>query len=147
MDEQEVQEKIVLYQLLQNRLNELKDQSKIIQNQYMEIETTLQALEDLKKTKDDNETLFSIGSGCYSFGKLILRDKLLLNLGAGVVIEKSVLDALKILQNKKTELEKLSVLLNNEMAQVLVKMNEIAMDIEKMQHDSATYNNPTHNHS
>lgn len=131
-DEKRLQEKFVLYQLLQNRLEELKQQTAIIERRFLEIETTKYALNEVKNLKTDNEILIPLGSGCYTHGKITDSDKLLVDLGAGAFVNKTVVDAEQFFESKKQELSKASKDLQVEINNVVNSSNEIGLEIQKL---------------
>ncbi len=129
---QEVQEKLVLYQLLQRHLEDLRQQALLLERVFIEIETTRQTVDDLKKLKDENETFVSLGSGVFIHGRVPGTKKLLIDIGAGVLVEKNTGSTDDILDDKRKELENASRELENEMANTLKKMNELGMELERM---------------
>lgn len=127
--EQELQQKLMFYQLLQQQLEELKKQATYLQSRFMDIETSRIALEDVGKIKENNELLISLGSGIYSHGKIQKTD-LLVDVGAGVMVKKPQSEALALIEGKKKELEGLSMNLQQEMIATINKLQEIGMQLE-----------------
>lgn len=128
--EQEAQQKLVLYQLLNQRIEQLNEQAKMIEQKLLELETTRQTLGDLKKLKQGNEVLIPLGSGCYTHGRTG-DSGLLIDLGAGVMVRKAPEEAKKVIEDKKAEIERLSGTLQNEANDVITKMNEIGPELQK----------------
>src|SRR3989344_1969679 len=95
---QDIQEKFVLYQLLNQRLEQIKQHATIIQQKMVEVETTRFALGEMKSIKDTKEILIPLGSGFYTEGKSTPTTKILVDLGAGVLAKKSIEDAVQMLQ-------------------------------------------------
>ena len=73
-----MQENIVLLQLLEKHLEELKQQGALLENKFIELETTKQITEDMKKMKDSQDVMIPLGSGIYSYGKITDTDLVLL---------------------------------------------------------------------
>ncbi len=94
-NQEELQQKFVLYQLLNQRLEEIKNHLNVVQHKMIELETTNQALADVGEIKKDTEVLIPLGSGLYTFGKASSSEKLLVDIGAGVMVKKEVKDAKK----------------------------------------------------
>jgi len=128
--EQELQQKMLMYQLLQGQLEELKKQGTLLQSRFTEIEMSRIALEELKKSKDGSEILVPLGNGIYSSGKAVKGD-FLVDAGAGVFIKKPPEEAGKLIEEKSKESEALMTNLQNEMINVANKMNEIAEELQK----------------
>lgn len=128
--EQELQQKLLLYQLLQAQLEELKKQAALLQARFIEIESTRLAVEDVKKVKENNELLIPLGSGMYVNGKMLKGD-LLVDIGAGIMTKKPAAEADTLLETKKKEIESLSENLQKEMMAVIAKINEIGEELQK----------------
>jgi len=99
-ERKELQEKILAYRILEARLDSLLKQRDLIASKIVEIQTTLQSMEEIGKAK--GKTLFPIGSETYTFGKVTDKKKLIVEIGANVALEKTV-DEGKELLNKRRE--------------------------------------------
>jgi len=82
------------------------------------------ALEGLEKEKEDSELLVPIGGNTYIKAKLGTPDKIIVGMGAGVSIEKSLQEAKEIVRKRLENLEKTRTSLQQQFAQVLEKINE-----------------------
>ena len=126
---EEMQQKFVLYQLLQSRAEELKKQIELLGSKNTEIETTKYALEELSKAKKDNDILIPLGSGIYTSGKLSF--EILTDIGAGVMTIKDFESAKLMVEEKGTELEKIAATLQEEILHIVTKMNELVPELQK----------------
>ena len=133
-----MQENIVLLQLLEKHLEELKQQGALLENKFIELETTKQITEDMKKMKDSQDVMIPLGSGIYSYGKITDTEKVMVELGAGVVLNKTLSEATRFIEEKEKEIEKLSNQLNQEMTEVVEKINQIVSEIQKAQKESGS---------
>ena len=131
--EKDIQQKMIMYQLLQKHLEELKQQAMIIERKNLELEITKQSVKDIDALKKDNEILISLGSGFYGFGEFNDLKKILVDIGSGVFIKKTVGSASDILKGKGKEIEDLNKKLQHELNDVVTKMNEIAAEVETAQ--------------
>ncbi len=129
--QQEVQQKLVLYQMLGQRLEQINEQARVLEQRMLELETTRQALDDLKGLKEGNEVLIPLGSGCYTYGKTVDSKNLLCDLGAGIMINKSPQEAKGVLDGKKTEIDRLSETLQGEAKNTVEKMNELGPELQE----------------
>ena len=131
--EEEMQQKIVLYQLLHKHLEELKQQSVMLEQRFMEFEATKQALGDFKGV-NDSELLVPLGSGCYAKSKAVASSELLVNIGANLMVKKPISDTVKLLEERTKEIQELSKGLQEQVDAVISQITAIAGDIENMQH-------------
>tara|TARA_B100001013_G_scaffold119209_1_gene68998 strand:- start:20 stop:436 length:417 start_codon:yes stop_codon:yes gene_type:complete len=99
-------------------IQELANQARVLESYLSEIQSrenlsmkiiteTRASLESLKSLKDiDNvETIFNMGGGISIKSNIEKPDTLMVNVGAGVVIEKNVADSIQFLEEKLKELE------------------------------------------
>ena len=63
---QDIQEKFVLYQLLNQRLEEIKQHATIIQQKMIEVETTKIAIGGIKDVNEEKDILIPLGSGFFA---------------------------------------------------------------------------------
>ncbi len=135
-NQEELQQKFMLYQLLNQRIEEIKNQLNAVQQRMMELETTNQAVVDIGEIKKDTEVLIPLGSGLYTYGKASVADKLLVDIGAGVMVKKPAADAKQSIEDKKKEIEDFSERLQKEAVAIVNKMNELGEELQKAVADS-----------
>jgi prefoldin alpha subunit len=82
------------------------------------------ALEGLEKEKENSELLVPIGSNSYIKAKLETPDKVVIGVGAGVSVEKTLQEAKEIVKNRQENLEKTRLSLQQQLAQVADKISE-----------------------
>jgi len=103
MSEKELQEKVMMYRIIQSRLDAMVRQRDLFFNKIVELQNTLISVDEI--VKSDSEILFPIGSEAYSFGKVVGKDKLIVEIGAGVALEKNFEEAKEIIQKRKNDIE------------------------------------------
>lgn len=130
-NEQKKQENVILYQLLQRRLEELLGQKSLLDRKSMEIESTKNALEYLKKTKKPNDIMIPIGSECFIHGSVDKFEKILVNVGSNVMTEKTVEDVIKVLDKQEKNVENAKKGLDDQINEVVKKMNEIVLELQE----------------
>jgi prefoldin alpha subunit len=82
------------------------------------------SLEGLEKEKADTELLVPIGGSSYVKAKLENTDKLIVGIGAGVSVEKTLPETKDIIKRRLEELEKARLSLQTQFSQVVDKINE-----------------------
>jgi prefoldin alpha subunit len=80
-------------------------------------------LEDVEKEKEDAELLVPIGGSSYVKAKLANPDKVVVGMGAGVSVEKTLQEAKAIAKERLDELEKTMVSAQQQFAQVADRLN------------------------
>jgi prefoldin alpha subunit len=130
-EEVEIQQKMLVYQLLQSQLEQLKQQMVILENRLLEIESARQAIHDLKPSSTDKDTIIPLGSGFYVQGK-IEGGKILSDIGAGILSEKNNTAAVGLLEEKKDELEKLKDDTETNYNNVLKSINDMLPELQAL---------------
>jgi prefoldin alpha subunit len=82
------------------------------------------ALEGLEKEKENSELLVPIGSNSYIKAKLENPDKIIVGMGAGVSVEKTLQETKDIVKNRQENLEKTRLSLQQQLTQVAEKISE-----------------------
>ncbi len=81
-------------------------------------------LEGLEKEKENSELFVPIGGNSYIKARLESRDKVIVGMGAGVSIEKTLQEAKEILKKRLENLEKTRLSLQQQLNQVAERINE-----------------------
>jgi prefoldin alpha subunit len=97
--------------------------------------TTIHGLGDMKK---DSEILMPIGGGSYIKAKVDDTEKVLINIGAGVTAEKAAKDAGGFVENQTAELNKARSSLQDQLIQVLERMETVRGEIQKISNSLKT---------
>ncbi len=104
----ELERSAVEYEFYTGLINEYTQQLQTLNNVYTSLSITISSLEGLKKCKDNIEGFTSLGSGAYV--KVVVQSvtNVIIGVGAGVFVEKSIDEAINIL-NKRLEIVKSNI--------------------------------------
>jgi len=127
----DIQEKFVLYQLLNQRLEEIKQHATIIQQKMVEFETTRMAVEEFKNVNENKDLLIPLGSGFFASGKSVSDKKILVELGAGIYAKKSLEDASEFIGRKRKEVDDAIQMLQMEANAITAKLGEIVPELQQ----------------
>jgi prefoldin alpha subunit len=89
-------------------------------------------LEGLEKERENAELLVPIGGNSYAKAKLANPDKLIVGIGAGVSVEKTLPETKETTKKRLEELEKTRMSLQQQFAQVVDKINEDRRKLESL---------------
>jgi prefoldin alpha subunit len=96
----DIQEKVIRYQILDGRIKALMKRRELLVVKMVEIETTLNSIEEIGKSKE-NEILLPLGSNMHVSGALKDIKRIVVELGANIALEEDVEEAKKILEKRK----------------------------------------------
>ena len=120
-----MQEKQVLLQQLNERAQYLQQKLQVLEHQLKELNDVKLGLESL-----GDEMLFPLGAGVFVRGKRS-SEEVVVNIGKGVVVEKSVGDVKKTITDQLERLEDISVRMNQEMGEVVGQMQMVQLELQK----------------
>ena len=104
MSEAQAQQLIQQMQMLENMYAELSQKESSIGNIIRDANSAIKSIQEIK-ANPDSESLVPIGMGTFIKTKNIPNEKVVVNVGAGVAIEKEHDSALNYLESKIKELE------------------------------------------
>ncbi|MEM2419674.1 MAG: prefoldin subunit alpha [Candidatus Bathyarchaeia archaeon] len=81
-------------------------------------------LEGLEKQKENTELLIPIGGNSFIRARLENPDRITVGIGAGVSVEKNIQEAKEIIRKRLEDLEKSRTSLQQQLSQVIDKINE-----------------------
>ena len=125
-DQEYLQERYVEAQLIQKQVEQLKLQMQYIQEELREVQGGLAALDDIAKSKPDSEIMLPLANGIFVRGTLKETDRLLVGVGASVVVEKDVPSTKEILGQRQNILESNHI----EFIQAIARMEERGRQLE-----------------
>ncbi len=120
-----MQEKQVLLQQLNERAKYLQEKLQVLEHQLKELNGVNDSLNGL-----GDDMLFPLGAGVYVKGKRTSED-VIVNIGKGVVVEKSVDDVKKTVSDQLAKLNEISVQMNQEMGEVVGQMQMVQLELQK----------------
>ncbi len=123
--EEEVRRLVLTYQQYQAQAEALVRQISVMQLTVEGLDRALGAVDAMDKAEEGQEMLVPIGSGSFVHAKLASREKVVLNVGAGVSIEKTAPEAKEILKARKAEVSEGLKKLNEVLSKVDQEMQKI----------------------
>lgn len=128
--EKELQEKMLVYRILESRLEVLTKQKDLISNKIAEVVSTISSIDQIEK--NENKILFKLGSEAYVYGNISDQNKILVEIGAGIVSEKSIKEGKLTLERRRIEMENVSKEIQNNLSQISITMNQLTPEINKL---------------
>ena len=123
--EEEVRRLLAAYQQYQAQADGIMRQLSLTQVTAEGLERASAAVDALDKAEVGQEILVPIGSGSFIHATLASKEKVVLNVGAGVSIEKNAAEAKDILKVRKAEVLEGSKKLNEVLAKIDQEMQKI----------------------
>jgi len=119
-------------QLIEQQMQQVQKQLKIIEGQIQELNLTEQALDDLKTTKPGTEILVPMASGIFVKAELKENKELAINVGADTVVKKDVDEAKKLITDQIEEVTKMQQELNSNLEKLALSAQMVEKELQKL---------------
>jgi prefoldin alpha subunit len=129
--EEEVRRLVLAYQQYQSQADALVRQLSITQLTAEGLDRAARAVEALGSASEGQDMLVPIGSGSFVHARLASTDKVVLNVGAGVSIEKTAADAKETLKVRQAEVTEGSKKLSEMLSRIDQEMQKIQAILTK----------------
>ncbi|MFN3383892.1 MAG: prefoldin subunit alpha [Archaeoglobaceae archaeon] len=128
----EIEEKVALLQQLQREFEVL--QRRIVELELLanEYRRAISTLEFLKSSENVVNALITFGGGVFGYAEIKESKKFLVDVGSGVVIEKSVDETLNFVKRKLDEVEKASAEATNALRSVALQANKVQQELTEL---------------
>jgi len=137
--EEEIRRLLAAYQQYQAQADGIMRQLSLTQLTAEGLERASTAVDALDKAEIGQEILVPIGSGSFIHASLASKEKVVLNVGAGVHIEKNAAEAKEILKVRKAEVQEGSRKLNEVLSKIDQEMQKIQAVMQQFEEGAAAH--------
>lgn len=123
-NDETLQRLAVELQVLEGTANALQQRINLVSTALTELRVANATLEGLEKEKKGAPLFVPIGGGSYVKANLETADKVVVGIGAGVAVDRTVKEAKENVENRVAELEKTRSSLMQQLRQVVSKIQE-----------------------
>ena len=131
MSEEQAQQLLYQMQMLEGYLSELSQKEATIVSVIREASSAIQSLKTIDN-KPDNETLTPVGVGTFIKTKVVPNEKLILNIGAGIAIEKDKDSSINFLELRLKEMQVALQETSNQKQQISASLEQGKQQMEQM---------------
>ena len=131
-EEEEFQQYAGLMDYYKNQLQLIEQQFSFLQGTITDYSQAKLTIEKMKDEKKGTEILIPIGGGTFSFAQIKDSSKILTDVGAGIIIEKTPEDALLMLDKRIETLQKNQESLTTMSQQINSQMEEISRKAQEL---------------
>ena len=131
MSEEQAQQLLYQMQMMEGYLSELTQKEGTIMSIIREASSAIQSLKIID-TKTDNETLVPVGLGTFIKTKTVPNENLILNIGAGIAVEKDKDSAINFLELRLKEMQVALQETSNQKQQISASLEQGKQQMEQM---------------
>jgi len=125
LSDEDIQKLSSQFQQLQYQADALSQQLNMVSASLADTEKALNTIAGFEGVEDEHEILIPIGMGTNIMAKMSKPDTVIMEIGAGISMEKDMDNAKKSLGIRKEELTKFHQTIQNNQDQIATKMHEI----------------------
>jgi prefoldin alpha subunit len=114
------------------RAEALRQQLSVLTRSLSEYSVAAETLRGLQNEPEGKEGLVSVGAGCYIPARLKTGDRVILGLGAGVMVEKTLGEATQFLEGKMKELQEAIQKTREELEKVSAEAERLRPELERL---------------
>ena len=137
--EEEIRRLLAAYQQYQAQADGIMRQLSLTQLTAEGLERASTAVDALDSAEVGQEIMVPIGSGSFVHATLASKEKVVLNVGAGVHIEKNAAEAKEILKVRKAEVQEGSRKLNEVLSKIDQEMQKIQAVMQQFEEGAAAH--------
>ena len=131
MSDEQTQQLLYQMQTLEGYFSELSQKEATIVSVIREASSAIQSLKTIDN-KTDNETLTPVGLGTFIKTKVVPNEKLILNIGAGIAVEKDKDSAINFLELRLKEMQVALQETSNQKQQISASLEQGKQQMEQM---------------
>ena len=96
-----MQQKYLQFQTLQQQIEQISEHVEMLNQQNMEIDVSIMAIKEVGKTEIGKEILAPIANGIFLKSELKDNQRLVVNVGSEVTVEKTIQETAELLERQK----------------------------------------------
>jgi prefoldin alpha subunit len=127
-----IQEKLIVLQQLRNESEVLQKKIVEIEIAQSELEKTIESLEYFDSLDGSVEALMNLGGGVFAYVDVKESKKMLVDVGAGVIVEKEVKDAINSLKKRREKMQQMISNLENMLDQIVTKAEGVQKELAEL---------------
>lgn len=128
-EQRKLQEKYLEFQMLQQQMEQLSKYLEELSGKIEEFILTKDNLNSLGKTSVNTETMLSVAPGIFAKGELKDNQNFVVNVGANIMVEKTIPQIEGLLDKQIKEVEEVRAQLDGNLLEMNQKMNSLIKEL------------------
>ena len=120
------------FQMLSSTIKQLEKQNEVLEQQLLELLTTRQSLEDIKKVKQGAEILVPVSAGIYLKAELKETNNFIVNVGSNVALSKNLESTKQVIDDQIGELREMQENIAAEFENSTAKASKIEEELKQI---------------
>lgn len=129
--EEELRQLMTQISAVEYQISFLQQQFASLTERIAELRVSLSTLNSIQKTKDE-DILLPVGGSVYAFGKLMDNSRVIIGLGANIFAEKGIDEAIKDINERQLEMEKLQKQMRQQLEQLQENLTTLRIKAQNL---------------
>ncbi|MBW2963787.1 prefoldin subunit alpha [Candidatus Woesearchaeota archaeon] len=129
-NEKKLQEKYMEFQMLQQQIEQLSKYMEELDGKLQEFTITKNNVGNMDKLSPNAESLVSLAPGIFAHAELKENKRFVINVGANVLVEKTIPQITKMLDKQIKEISQAQVQLDQNLLEINQRMNELVQELQ-----------------
>ena len=129
--EEKIKEKYMLFQNIQQQLEQLTQHMQILTQQNEELNISINAMDEISQTQPNNEILAPIANGIFLKTKLQDNKKFVVNVGSNITVERTVEEVKALLEQQQMDITAQMAQVDTIMEQLSAQAMQIYQEVQK----------------
>jgi prefoldin alpha subunit len=129
--EEELRQLMTQISAVEYQISFLQQQFASLTERIAELRVSLSTLDSIQKTKDE-DILLPVGGSVYAFGKLMDNSRVIIGLGANIFAEKGIDEAIKDINERQLEMERLQKQMRQQLEQLQENLTALRIKAQNL---------------
>ncbi|HLD89109.1 MAG TPA: prefoldin subunit alpha [Candidatus Nanoarchaeia archaeon] len=129
IDQKQFQQKYMEIQICSAQIKEIQKQLQALENQFSEIISIKESLDEMSRISHGTEILVPVSSGIFATAEIKNTSNLLVNVGGGVIVEKNIEQTKQLLDRQLDEIMHIKSQLSSEAGKISQRAQVIEQDL------------------
>src|SRR3989338_2635633 len=126
-----LQERYMEYQMLFQQMQQLKENSSALEKHILSLNDLKDNLNNIPSIKTGTESLMAIGNGLFLKSELKDNENVIMNVGSGVCVEKSIQDAINTIDKQLIDVKNILEEINLEINDTTERIYQLQEELQK----------------
>lgn len=135
INKERLKESYMEYQLLMQQLQQLQQNTSALEKHIVDLRNLNENLASLNQSEVDTETLMPLGSGIFVKGSLRDNNKVLMNVGSNVCIEKGIDEAKETVSKQLEEVTNVIIQLQHEIQSTTTRLSQLQKELQNIREE------------
>ncbi len=128
----QLQQKVMELQLLQHQMQQIERQTQMLESQAQEMAIVQAALDEFSRCQAGSESFVAVTPGVFAKAKIEQPKNVIVNIGAGVAVEKPIQEAKQMMAEQGVELRKVQTEIIEQLQKLAQRAESVQEEVQKL---------------